>query len=93
MRANPIFVDNFPEVGQVPMMFYLPHSSEKNDLTQIIQKHGGLVTEIHECFTYQIAPLNEEVQPSLYFFGEVYRAHWIADSVREGRLLDKDEYL
>jgi hypothetical protein len=28
-----------------------------------------------------------------YFWGEVYQGHWIVDSVKEGSLLDKDQYL
>ena len=33
MRASPIFVEELAIVGQVPMVFYLPQSDEKNDLT------------------------------------------------------------
>ena len=74
------------------MVFYLPPSREKNDLKALIEKHGGLVTDMHECFTYQIAPLNEEVKKSNYFLGDVYYAHWIVDSAKNGELLDKDQY-
>lgn len=92
MRASPIFVEELAIVGQVPMVFYLPQSDEKNDLTQLIERYGGLVSEMHECFTHQIQPLQQELQPNYFFAGDIYRAHWLADSVKEGKLLDKEDY-
>jgi hypothetical protein len=32
------------------------------------------------------------VKASEYFWGDVYHAHWIIDSVKQGELLDKDAY-
>ena len=57
MKAQAIFVEEYPIIGKVPIVFYLPPSKEKMDLKQTIERYGGIVSEIHECFTYQIAPL------------------------------------
>ena len=75
------------------MCFYLPKSPELNDLSKLIQNHGGKITEMHECFTYQIQPLAFKLNESSYFMGKVYKAHWLVDSVREGGLLDSEQYL
>lgn len=74
------------------MMFYLPPSKDRNDLSILIQKHGGLVTDIHECFTYQIAPISEDVPKVQYFWGDVFTGHWIVESIKQGKLLANDEY-
>ena len=58
----------------------------------LIEKHGGLVSEWHECFTYQIAPIRAEAAENEYFYGDVYYAHWLVDSVKAGELLEKDDY-
>jgi len=34
------------------MLFFVPECSGKADLTKIITSHGGMVTNLHECFTY-----------------------------------------
>ena len=50
-----LFVEDLPYIGQVPMFFYIPkESKEKPELAQVIEAHGGRLTEAHECFTYQI---------------------------------------
>lgn len=66
------------------MVFYLPPSKEKLDLKLLIEKHGGVTSDYHECFTYQIAPMSEDVHKMQYFWGDVFRAHWIVDSIKEG---------
>jgi hypothetical protein len=38
-------------------VFYLPDSEERDILRALIEKHGGITSELHECFTYQIHPL------------------------------------
>ena len=92
IEAKEIFVEEFPVIGKVPMHFYLPHSCERSDLKALIERHGGAVTEIHECFTYQIAPLEADVPIVNYFHGDVFMAHWIVDSITEGRLLAPEDY-
>jgi hypothetical protein len=54
MRAQKIFVEEIPIIGEVPMCFYMPDSPERKDLERMIVSHGGRITEWHECFTYQI---------------------------------------
>ena len=86
------FTEEFPLIGQVPMQFYLPQSDDYHKLKQLIEKHGGRVTNLHECFTYQVAPLNVNLKQSHYFYGQVYRANWLIDSAKEGKLLAKEDY-
>ena len=88
-----IFTEEWPVLNTTPMIFYLPPSSERADLTAFIEKYGGRVSDMHECFTHQIAPLQQEIKKNNFFRGDVYRAHWLVDSVKAGRLLDKAEYL
>ena len=46
-----------PIIGEVPMMFYIPKCGKVyNDLKYMIEEHGGMVVDQHECFTYQIKP-------------------------------------
>ncbi len=73
------------------MVFYLPNDEESDRLTKIIEDNGGLVTDLHECFTHQICkPTDEKDQKShLFFAGNVYSADWLTDSVKAGWLLDK----
>ena len=48
---------NMPIIGEVPMMFYIPKCGEAYDeLKDLIEEHGGMVVDKHECFTYQIKP-------------------------------------
>ena len=75
------------------MVFFLPQSTEYAHLRILIEKHGGLVSEFHECFTYQIAPISYEVPKTHYFWGDVFTGNWIVDSIKAGRLLDKESYL
>ena len=94
MRATEIFVEDVPLIGKVPMCFVIPKvSSQYNDLAKLIQNHGGRLTDLHECFTYQIEPLENRPKESAYFKGKVYKANWLVDSVKEGTLLSPEEYL
>jgi hypothetical protein len=51
-----------------------------------------MTSDYHECFTYQLEPLNEQLAKGNFFEGSVYSARWITDSIKEKRLLDKDNY-
>lgn len=90
--AKPIFVDSIPIIGEVPMVFYIPDTAdaegfdEKRKLTILIEKNGGLLSEFHECFTYQIEPITDTLTSKHYFGGDIYSARWIIDSVKEGKL-------
>ncbi len=61
-------------------------------MEMLIEKYGGMTSEYHECFTYQLEPINEILTRNNFFRGDVYSARWITDSVKEKRLLDKDDY-
>lgn len=74
------------------MVFYIPDCEEKDILKSLIEKHGGLITELHECFTYQLHPLKQGMNQSDFFKGDVYKATWITDSVKANELLDKDDF-
>jgi hypothetical protein len=80
--ATEIFTQEIPIIGKVPMLFFVPEGSEKADLTKLITSHGGMVTHLHECFTYQICPLSSQLKDIEYFRGDVYQAHWLVDSVK-----------
>ena len=51
-----------------------------------------MLSDFHECFTYQLEPISDPLTPKHYFQGDVYQARWIIDCVKEGELLSKDEY-
>ena len=94
MRAPPLFVESLPIIREVPMVFYIPKMHrEFSDLKIMIERYGGVVTDIHECFTYQIIPIGMQRDGSKFFAGDVFSAKWLIDSVREGKLLGNDCYL
>lgn len=37
-------------------MFYVPACPEFNKQKEVIESHGGIVVEGHDCSTYQIKP-------------------------------------
>lgn len=81
------------------MVFYIPESSRKtldsetNLLKILIEKYGGATSEYHECFTYQLQTLNDKFSHHHFFQGKVFSAKWIVESVREGQLLDPEQFL
>lgn len=111
-KAKPLFVENLPIIGQVPMgkfksffysqifiVFFIPDTDlknsnfdEKRKLQKVIEKYGGILSEFHECFTYQLEPISDPLTPKHYFEGDVYQSRWILDSAKEGVLLDKALY-
>jgi len=48
--------------------------------------------QMHECCTYQIKPVNEDIKHADYFPGQVYESTWITDSISAGQLLNSTEY-
>jgi hypothetical protein len=55
------------------LAFYIPDKNkggedeDKRALRRLIEKYGGILSEFHECFTYQLEPINDPLsQP--YFF-------------------------
>ena len=59
----------------------------------MIEKYGGQVTDTHECFTYQIAPISVDLPKSNFFWGDVFSVQWIVDSVQRQQLQDQSNYL
>ena len=93
-RAPPLFVETLPIIGQVPMVFFIPkNDKEYADLKIMIERYGGMVTDIHECFTYQILPIGMQRDGSKFFAGDVFSAKWLIDSVKQCKLLSNDCYL
>lgn len=42
-----------PVIGEVPLMFYVPECGEPYEITKkLIEEHGGIVVDQHECYTY-----------------------------------------
>ena len=41
-------------------------------MKRIIEKYGGILSEIHECFTYQLEPISDPLTPKHYFHGDIY---------------------
>ena len=74
------------------MIFYLPPSRDKADLKLLIENHGGITSDFHECFTYQIAPLTQTIEKLHYFLGDVHQGHWLVESVKQGKMLDNKDY-
>lgn len=89
-----IFTENLPVIGEVSMVFYVPPSSEERKIRDLIESHGGLVSHLHESFTYQIAPFDDsdKVNMMQYFWGDIYRADWLVESIRAGELLPRKKY-
>ena len=50
----------------------------------------------HESFTYQLAAPSDSANNSFltnnYYKGTIYSTEWIGDSVKAGKLLDKQKY-
>ncbi len=59
-------------------MFYIPDTSdkkefdEKSKLRALIEKYGGMLSEFHECFTFQLEPISDPLTPKHYFYGDIY---------------------
>ena len=50
----------------------------------------------HESFTYQLVSpqdkTNEELLANCYYKGIIYSTDWITDSIKQGKLLPKEQY-
>ena len=97
-KGRPLFVEEIPIIGEVPMVFYIPDplnpskNDERNKLRTLIEKNGGILSEFHECFTTQLELLSDTLTPKHFFQGDVYQAKWVTDCVKEGKLLERDTY-
>ena len=64
------------------MVFFLPRVESSKELAAEITRHGGLVTDQHECFTYQIKT-KERLGFTHFFSGQIYSHMWLADSIKK----------
>ena len=51
------------------------------DEEEFIVQHGGLLSSIVECFTFQIGKRESSFKESLFHPGTVYDFKWLLDSV------------
>mgnify|MGYP002633267574 FL=1 len=83
-----------PIIGEVPMskyqifsyfwnlVFYIPECGQNfDDLKHLIDQHGGIVVDQHECFTYQIKPEHAKLKMKDFYQGSIFVCNWIRDSI------------
>ena len=84
-----------PIIGEVPMskyyqifliclfiVFYIPECGEHYDnLKTLIEDHGGMVVDQHECFTYQIRPDQAKLKMKDFYQGQIYLSSWITSAI------------
>mmetsp|Transcript_11848 Transcript_11848/g.20031 ORF Transcript_11848/g.20031 Transcript_11848/m.20031 type:complete len:230 (+) Transcript_11848:98-787(+) len=77
-------------IGEVPMMFFVPECSESARMKQLIEAHGGLLVEQHECLTFQIKPDHCKLKQRDFYEGSLYGEGWIQEYVEAHcKLADK----
>ena len=47
-------IERLPLLGEVPLVYYLPTGTDQ-DMIDFILSHGGQVSNIVECFTFQLS--------------------------------------
>jgi hypothetical protein len=63
-------------------VFYIPECGQTyDDLKLLIEQHGGIVVDQHECFTYQIKPEHAKLKMKDFYQGSIYVCNWIRDSI------------
>lgn len=89
-----------PLLGTVPLVFYLPPGTDQDNIDFILS-HGGQVSNIVECFTFQISLISvksasgvydpgfskKQPNPKSYFAGNIYSFDWILDSIKAGQMI------
>lgn len=104
LPPNEIFTEVIPFYDRVPLVFFFPQATSDEEM--FIKEHGGLLSNIVECYTIQIGkrdtPQQQQSQPfneSQFFAGTVYDFQWLLDTVRQydqthqARLLKPDPYM
>lgn len=67
-------------------MFYIPECGQVyDDLKELIDLHGGMVVEQHECFSYQIKPEHAKLKMKDFYQGSIYICNWIRDSINSNK--------
>ena len=52
-------------------MFYIPECGEHYfNLKKLIEDHGGMVVEQHECYTFQIKPESAKLKMKDFYFAQ-----------------------
>lgn len=70
-------------------MFYIPEMDPQEqkvyeECKKMIEEHGGMVVDQHECFTYQIKPNDAKLLKVKDFYkGTVYLDCWIKEAINE----------
>lgn len=76
-----IFTEFIPFYGRVPLgkvnyftnlilVFYMPQASQEDE--DYIMSHGGLMSNLVECFTMQIAKRDQTFNENQFFPGNIY---------------------
>lgn len=54
----------------INLVFYIPECGEHYDnLKKLIEDHGGMVVDQHECYTFQIKPESAKLKMKDFYFG------------------------
>ena len=65
-------------------MFFIPECGEVFDnLKKLIEEHGGMVVDQHECFTYQIKPQDAKMKMKDYYAGMIFQSTWINAAIEK----------
>ena len=73
--------------------FYVPQCSGYQEIADKVIRNGGLVTDQHECFTYQIKPDQVKTGFQEFYLGKIYSSKWRVESIARGKCLPPDEYM
>lgn len=88
-----IFTEDIPKYGKVSILFFIPETvKDRDDLVELIRNHGGNTVKFHEWISYQLGS-PESASEHQYYQGLVYSFQWIIDSVANGKLLEKENYI
>lgn len=99
-------IEILPLLGNVPMVFYLPQGTDQEHI-DLVLSHGGQVSNIVECFTYQLSMIpvksgghgfedgfsKKQPNPKMYYPGNIYSFDWVIDSIKSNRMVALDRYL
>jgi len=91
--SSTILTEDIPKYGTVSLLFFIPEAVKDRDtMVELIKENGGNIVQFHECFTYQLGP-PDNAKGYGYYQGPVYSFQWIIESVEQGKLLPKENYM
>jgi len=71
----------------------VPLCEKYEELKDLIERNGGRVIDQHECISYQIKPDNaRDINFSNFYKGAIHSSKWIYESIKLGKLDNKDRY-